>query len=136
MAECIVEHNAKGWTLVWENPSPTSAFAAQTVELDLTNYSWAMLEIISGTGSNNYTAQYFSIPIEETKRLAVIKMNILNSSFHTSATTTTPNLLGRMIDNYDKTGISFKRGVYKAANNTNANTKSNNYCYPTRIWAR
>lgn len=35
------------WVLLWENASPTSAFAAQTVSLDLSNYDAVFVDSIS-----------------------------------------------------------------------------------------
>ena len=45
--------------LLWENASPSSSFAAQTVSIDLTKYSKVVMQAIEGTGYsniNNYLA--------------------------------------------------------------------------------
>ena len=37
---------------LWENASPTSAFAAQTLSIDLTNYDEVIIESLSGVSAN------------------------------------------------------------------------------------
>lgn len=37
--------------LVWENPNPTSSFAAQTIDVDLTDYDWFAIETRWSTSS-------------------------------------------------------------------------------------
>ena len=39
--------------LVWTNPSPTSAFAAQTVSLDLSGCTFVLIVFSTRTGANN-----------------------------------------------------------------------------------
>lgn len=41
-------------TLLWENASPTSTFAAQTVQIDLSAYDFVMIEMKSSTTSDAY----------------------------------------------------------------------------------
>ena len=38
--------------LVWENPNPTSSFAAQTIDVDLTDYDWFAIETRWSTSSD------------------------------------------------------------------------------------
>lgn len=37
------ETRAKNWQLLWENASPTSEFAAQTISIDLSNYDFIII---------------------------------------------------------------------------------------------
>ena len=39
-----------GWKLVWTNPNPSSSFAAQTVNIDLSAFSAVMVQIKYDTG--------------------------------------------------------------------------------------
>ena len=41
-------------TLLWTNASPTSSFAAQTVSIDLSEYSFVLVGLNQDTGNNNY----------------------------------------------------------------------------------
>lgn len=43
--------------LLWTNPSPTSAFSAQTVSLDLSGYSYVYIECLM---ASSYTSQYIN----------------------------------------------------------------------------
>lgn len=46
--------------LLWTNPNPSASFAAQTISLDLSDYKYVILTVISGTGYD-YTPRASSI---------------------------------------------------------------------------
>lgn len=49
-------------TLLWENPSPSSAFSAQTIPLDLSGYD-AVEVVFASSSSASAAAQYAKYPI-------------------------------------------------------------------------
>lgn len=56
--------------LLWVNPSPTSAFAAQTISLDLSEYEQVIIETLDGNGAGTGIT-YFDIPTTNWKLLSV-----------------------------------------------------------------
>ena len=44
--------NSSLFTLLWSNPSPTSSFAAQTININLNAYSWFAIETRWSTSSD------------------------------------------------------------------------------------
>lgn len=55
--------------LIWSNPSPTSSFAAQTISIDLSAYSWfAVRAIFSISSPSNLPLAIFTVD-EDGKRI-------------------------------------------------------------------
>lgn len=49
------------YTLLWENPSPTSDFAAQTVPLDLRNWDWILITYKFNSASANLVSSVVAV---------------------------------------------------------------------------
>lgn len=98
--------------LLWENASPTSEFAAQTVAVDLSLYSWCAIETYHSTTEVASTVDF--MPVKEGVQYAV---DVVDSSDNTA----------RRPFTISKTGIVFD-GAKRSGSNT---TK---YVIPVRIY--
>lgn len=56
MAQSKIINPNKKWKILWENQSPTSSFAAQTVSLDLQNYDVIMVHFLRDTDGSQLSA--------------------------------------------------------------------------------
>ena len=106
--------------LLWENASPTSNFAAQTIDLDLVRYSGVIIEF---KGHNNVTtigrfyAQKSDYLDLSTTHYSGIGYN--NSTTHSVGT--------RNILNVDDTGVEFDDTYVSSS-------VANDWCIPLRIY--
>ena len=114
--------------LLWTNPSPTSEFAGQKVELDLTDYSGIIVEF-------RYTNDVDFV----CNRTYVKKVDILNKKLTDDSnayfgggcgyTSTSDSWAsrGRIISSVDNTGVTFGSGGY-------ANSVANSFIIPIKIY--
>lgn len=110
--------------LLWENSAPGSAFAAQTIKMDLSDYNWVKIETKTHTGtSQEIGTNDFKCPGVGNTFVQTIRTNTGGSGWwHASREVT-----------ISKTGVTFGTGGfrYSVANNQSA---GDNYAIPLRIW--
>lgn len=108
-----IENNGSKPTLLWENSSPTTAFKAQTISLDLSNYSAVEIEYRESTTINIFAV--FKI-MKGTKGRGITQLNY------------------RHIRNtaVEDTGVIFEEGRQGSAGDSVST--HNESCIPTRIW--
>lgn len=115
--------------LVWTNPSPTSTFAAQTVSIDLSKYSfvWIQFSVNStGTNPNSFTALF---PVNGDSFQTQASINV-------SGNTGSPcNCVTRIVTPI-LSGVTFSSGYQKFTNVDNTQpTVADNRAVPLYIWA-
>ena len=113
-----------GWKLVWENASPTSAFAAQTIPLDLSGYEMFLIQIPESVGGT-YSDLCFSVIAFKGRNMA--------------ARVTPVNASARMYVamrqfTVSDTGIDFSACIESTISSTNTDSQSANV--PIKIWAK
>lgn len=110
--------------LLWENSAPGSAFAAQTIEMDLSDYNWVKIETKTHTNtSQEIGTNDFKCPGVGNTFVQTIRTNTGGSGWwHASREVT-----------ISKTGVTFGTGGfrYSVANNQSA---GDGYAIPLRIW--
>lgn len=108
------DHVHPGFVELWANPNPTSNFAAQTVPLDLSAWTWiAITAKLTATGSAE-TAHL--IRVGSSSVLAV--PNIESSQY-----------LCKRLATVASTGVTFAQGYRNTTGTAGAN-----YCIPTAIY--
>lgn len=116
-------------TLLWENPNPTSSFAAQTISLDLSNYDMVLIESRFHT-SSYYDANFSRKIIEVGKRDTLEVLQTPNAS---SVAYTMYNATRHVITS--NSDVYFSDGKYKNVTVSNAAfTSDNSYCIPQKIY--
>ena len=105
-------NTGKRWKLIWENVSPSSSFGAQTVALNLSNYSEVLIGC-SPFGATNLAMSQGFVGYD-------IRIFIMSA---------TNNRNGMRDVSITATGITFSACQYN-------NETHNNYCVPLYIWAR
>lgn len=118
-----------GWKLLWTNPSPNVAFSAQTVSIDLSNYSMIMVLPRGDTG--NVMLNPIIVPKADANGRGLIAYSFLNINASSS------NILYRRIINgvYDDR-VVFNDAYAKSMNSTSAATVTNTACIPYQIFGR
>ena len=91
--------------LLWTNPNPSSAFGAQTVSLDLTDYTGVIVEFIND--DVNYTRS----------RVYAKKSDSFNSYPIGAGYVSNTNAYSRNIVNVSDTGVQFSDGATTSAQN-------------------
>lgn len=110
---------AKKPTLLWSNESPTSNFAAQTVELDLSGYSHVLIENSVTSGSSN---TYI-------RRTELFQKGFTATMFNASHFTWMCSRRATVSD----TGIVFTTGKYGYVGESGQGDGTQ-YCIPTKIY--
>ena len=110
-------------TLLWTNASPTSAFAAQTISLDLSGYDAVEIEYY---GSTTVAASY------------IVKSKIGEPFFlfgylNPQSTSAHINLLSRSVSTATS-GITFEGGFSKRTSDSTVYSNNNKYCIPYKIY--
>lgn len=113
-----------GWLKVWENGSPTSNFAAQTVALDLSGASEIRIEYRLSTTSET---RYFTDGFINGQVLPVTGMSSLSS--------TTAYLLIRNATP-SATGVAFQTAYRRSTVATTAASSSPGYMIPVAIYVK
>ena len=114
-------------TLLWTNSSPNGSFAAQTVAIPLSDYSFVVIEYgVDGVGTlRTSLLPVPTLPPPE----GYSSYNELQGMYVTSSN-------GRMAKRYlqiSTTGIVFGSGT-RFDNYNSGNSTDNSVCIPTRIW--
>lgn len=105
------------WTLVWQNASPASDFAAQTLSLDLSAYSTIAVEYQYTTATITFTLSTCVIGS------ACVVVYVYDGRLHHR----------RVV--FDSIGTVSFSDAYRTAS-YGSNTASNGYMIPTQIWAK
>lgn len=103
-----------GWTSLWTNPNPDSAFAAQTVSIDLS--SWHLICILAKPQNTGATTSAFLAAVGTENILTVPNLGSTQYFYKRNATIST-------------SGVTFSTGY----RNTNG-TSGTGYCIPTAIY--
>ena len=111
---------SRSYELIWTNPNPTSAFAAQTVALDLSDSPAVMVEFALSAGSSLVAARTFW------------QGHGVYLDYLPWPNSTTVNLAGRTIE-VTSSGVVFGSGLAMAQGS--AQTNINNRYVPLRIYA-
>ena len=106
------------YTLLWTNPNPTSAFAAQTISLDLSKYD--AVEVVF--------KRYNTVKIYSTQRLFEKGAN------YTLGTTTDETFRYRLCS-FNNSGVTFGTPLYMPSYGTWKPTTASNACdIPYKIY--
>ena len=104
--------------LLWQNQSPTSNFATQTINLDLSEYSELTIDYMESTTYRSIKSVSLEIPSTRT----VMFSQCLAALGFRQITITTSSV---QIENYT---------IYTSYNNTGSSSTGNQYMIPYRIW--
>ena len=118
----------RSWTLVWTNQSPSSDFAAQTVQVDLSAYS----EIKIQTTLNNSQLAYFYYDIFNIDGL----ISFINHVFNIQTDSNAYFAAVARVVTASSTGIVFGDATVKDSNVSSKGTTANIRLVPIKIWAR
>ena len=114
-------------TLLWTNSTPNGSFAAQTVAIPLSDYSFVVIEYgVDGVGT--LLTSFLPVPTLPPPE-GYSSYNELQGMYVTSSN-------GRMAKRYlqiSTTGIVFGSGT-RFDNYNSGNSTDNSVCIPTRIW--
>lgn len=114
-------------TLLWTNSAPNGSFAAQTIPLDLSGYSFVIIEYgVDGVGT--LLTSFLPVPTLPPPA-GYSSYNELQGIYVTSSN-------GRMAKRYleiSTAGLVFGGGT-RFDNYNNSNSGDNYVCIPTRIW--
>lgn len=115
-------------TLLWTNASPTAAFADQTLPLDLTDYSWIIIEY----GTNFYfntNVSLFPVP----SLTPPTGYTTYNSLFGLNASGSGVVISERKCQ-ISTSGITFLSGTTLDTYGASSQSTNNQVCRPLRIW--
>ena len=114
-------------TLLWTNSTPNGSFSAQTIPLDLSGYSFVMIEYgVDGVGT--LLTSFLPVPTLPPPA-GYSSYNELQGIYVTGSN-------GRMAKRYlqiTSTGVIFGGGT-RFDNYNNSNSGDNYVCIPSRIW--
>ena len=123
----VVVSGGSAPTLLWTNGSPVSSFNSQTVPLDLSNYSFLLIEFCSKEArpvfTNVYSVPSFEPPVGYTSYDLAFGLLQVSADI-------------KIVRRYLKiatTGVTFYGGVRVDSYN-NSNTSDDSVCVPLRIW--
>lgn len=112
------------WVLLWTNASPTSSFASQTVQLDLSGYDFYAIEFLRDTNSDSAY-----VP------MCIIKTGVLNDTTYKNAVLTTNGSVMVIRDFCQtSTGILFMHCNKSNSYNGWNLVQDNALAIPMRIW--
>lgn len=109
----VGELNSNLVKLLWTNPNPSSAFSAQTVSLDFTNYTHAIVEMAQSDTS-------------DWKTRVIVGKNEVNNFGGGYVNYSDPRTMGRNISLTDS-GVIFKSG-------TSSGSVNDGFCIPQKIY--
>lgn len=109
----IADLNSNLVKLLWTNPNPSSAFSAQTVSLDFTNYTHAIVEMAQSDTS-------------DWKTRVIVGKNEVNNFGGGYVNYSDPRTMGRNISLTDS-GVIFKSG-------TSSGSVNDGFCIPQKIY--
>lgn len=113
-----------GWALVWTNPNPTAAFPAQTINLNLSGYSYVkFITNYSGTSATQIVGE-----CAVGKRVALYALaNLIGN-----------NYVGARQRNFSASasGVTVELDYYHQLNQNSYSDGTGTYLIPAEIWAR
>lgn len=115
------------WKLIWTNPNPSSAFAAQTVPLSLSQYTEIKIVAFRNAAAPSNAIVAFSVD------------SFIDGLRHWIAGLANPSAeptFGRRFFTPSSTGISFETAQLYTRYNDSAGTDNNNIIIPYMIYAR
>lgn len=104
------------WTLLWENASPTSAFVAQTIPLDLSDYDFVCILYYDSTPATHTTRSFFT---------SVGTAGMLDC---------TESHISRRRATVNTSGVVFGDGTYMGAYPSETMLVYNDFCLPYKIY--
>ena len=110
----LIDNTNKEWPVLWTNPSPTSNFSAQTVSVDLSDWSWVA---IGAAVSTSGTSEIITFARNGTSTTLSLPNIGGTQYFYKRSVTVSP------------TGVTFSTGY----RNTNGTTGAG-YCIPLKIY--
>ena len=117
----------KEWALVWENASPSSAFAAQTISIDLSDYSEIKVHSTLNTSQLAYFIDYFALIDGKTHEVSHAYNISGSGGWNVCLREFTPS----------PTGVVFAGGFSKGNNQSSGNATTDNVrLAPLAIYAR
>ena len=100
--------------LLWTNASPSSSFAAQTISIDLSNYSWILIAHKAAASGSNLSVDIFLVGTQG-------HLRIVNSA------------IARRVASVSNTGVEFNAGYNLTQGGSSYNT-NNGVCVPYQIY--
>ena len=111
---------------LWENASPTSSFAKQTINLDMTGYDYIDVYVVrnKATDANFQSSAYrLRLPVD-THLIFIEPPNINNVEYYARGITITSS----------KDKITFTSGMRRALNLSNLSTNTDEVVIPVEIY--
>ena len=119
-AEALVNLGGVSMEPLWENASPASVFAAQTIPLILNGYEYVLVRYL-------YSTDY-----QDIDQIAIVKVGRDAYLTFTGAVSTNIYLSQRTIS-VGSDSVAFGAPVYKTYASTSSPTANNKYCIPVEI---
>lgn len=116
------------WVLLWENASPTSNFAAQTISVDISAYSFVAVEVKSHRVVEDFLTCLFS-----TGKKGGIGAMVMGGFFNPSVQANA-NGYTREVDLTSSNSIGFSTSFYAQSSTGWKSTASGDELIPNRIW--
>ena len=126
--DVIVSGGGFSPTLLWTNSSPTASFANQTLAIDLSAYSFVIIEYGAGTNVEAITTALFHIPTLPPPT-GYTSSNIISGVYMSGS----DGFISKRTVAITTSGIEFGGGVVLDAYGS-GNTVNNYLCKPLRIW--
>ena len=128
----IIPDGMNDWELIWENPSPTSGFAAQTLSLNLAKYGWVRIETRGSTSTAAKLVQ--DVEVLDDSLDTLIQMTNL---YRTDTAAGAIYSYSRVVS-ATPTGITISDCSRRRLNTTSdsANSTQNGNIIPLRIWGK
>ena len=117
------ENNGIQMKKLWQNASPTSNFAAQTINLDLSEYDYVLIEIKS----------YVNYSFTENQLVRVGAEDYITAKYDIQSQTSYITLTSRLAT-VTNTGIVFTQGCAKYMSASSPAGVNASYCIPVRIY--
>lgn len=108
-----------GMKLLWENPNPTSAFAAQNVALGSSDYDMCVITFRRNKSVDEYTTLLYVKDVKHMESFSIPIASGVNTCY-------------REVSNYDSSTLAFGNG-YKGTG-TGASVQDNDVMIPYRIY--
>lgn len=119
----------KNMVLLWTNPNPTSAFAAQTISVDISEYSFVAIEF-----KTHKNVEDFFICLFSTGKKAGAGATVMGG-FYNPSTQASANAYTREVDLTAQSAIGFSGSFYASSGTSWQSTASaGNELIPSRIW--
>ena len=127
--DVIVGGGGASPTLLWTNGSPVASFVQQTIALDLTGYSFVLIEYIcQPNGFADTRCDIFPVPT-----ITPLSGYTADNTIFGVYLSGSNALIGKRWLQIATNGIAFGGGTRISALNS-SNTSDDNMCRPSRIW--